>query len=384
MERENKFVCMIAASLSMDLMEDDFELDLSEDVEEDTDKEEYTEEVDNKDEEGEESSSEEEEDEDTDPNNIFSGRSKEDKDTGKASSEEEGSTLSSNYSSILSALYEDGVLPDIDVDKIKDMNTPEKFAEAIEMQVEAKLEAAQKRIHDALNNGITVNEVQEYEGTIQYLESIKDEDIESESEESETLRKDLILQDFLNKGFKEDRANREVKKSIDSGNDIEDAKLALESNKEFFSERYNNLLKNKEEETKRIRKENEEKLTSFKKRVIDTEEPIKGINVDKNTRQQILNNIIKPVHKDKDGTVLSELQKFQVDNPVEAQYYMSIFYTLTDGFKNIDKLVSKKAKDATKSAIRRLEKTINTPVSGIDTGANDFDINNSTYIELDI
>ena len=58
----------------------------------------------------------------------------------------------------------------------------------------------------------------------------------SENNEGENLRKQLIYQDFINRGYSKERATREVQKSFNSGSDIDDAKEALLSNKQYFDE----------------------------------------------------------------------------------------------------------------------------------------------------
>jgi hypothetical protein len=75
------------------------------------------------------------------------------------------------------------------------------------------------------------------------LESLTEEDLADESEKGETLRKNLIYQDFVNRGYSKERAAKEVQKSLKGGTDIEDAKEALSSNKEFFQEQYDGLIK---------------------------------------------------------------------------------------------------------------------------------------------
>ena len=59
----------------------------------------------------------------------------------------------------------------------------------------------------------------------------------------------MIFQDFINRGYSKERASREVKKSLDSGTDIEDANEALKSNKEFFKDKYNELINDAKLET---------------------------------------------------------------------------------------------------------------------------------------
>ena len=188
-------------------------------------------------------------DEEIDPNNIF-GTSQEEvggeddndihqgQETEDASSDNDDKSGSNSpestqfYSTILSSLRDDGILPDIDEDLIKTAKTPEDFATAIEKQVAARLDETQRRIKEALDNGVEPDEINNYEGTINYLNSIKEDDLSSDTEEAKSLRENLIYQDYLNRGFKPERAKKEVDKSITAGTDIEDAKSALESNKD--------------------------------------------------------------------------------------------------------------------------------------------------------
>ena len=50
--------------------------------------------------------------------------------------------------------------------------------------------------------------------------------------------------------------------------------------------------------------------------------------------------------------------KYSKENPSDSEYYFSLFYELTDGFKNVDKLVGQKVKQGTKSALRDLDKRL--------------------------
>ena len=77
-------------------------------------------------------------------------------------------------------------------------------------------------------------DIRKYENTLSYLNEVSEDKLKEETTEGEELRKRLIYQDYINRGFSQERATKEVKRSIDSGNDIEDAKEALNSNKEYF------------------------------------------------------------------------------------------------------------------------------------------------------
>jgi hypothetical protein len=287
------------------------------------------------------------------------------------SDKDKGSSPKLTHSSAyLKALKDDGVLPDLTDEFIQEATTPEKFAEAIELQVKARMDERQKRIDDALSVNVQIDDIKRYENAITYLDGIEEDVLIDESDESENLRKQIIYQDYINKGFKPERAQKEVTKSFNAGTDIEDAKLALESNKEYFKEEYDELIEKNKLNDKQEKHLRDQQVSEFKKKVLETEEPF-GIKVDKNTRQKVLDNIVKPVHKDKDGKLLTSLQKYSKENPSDSEYYFSLFYELTDGFKNVDKLVGQKVKQNTKSALRSLDNKLkNAPLNG--DGSFDF------------
>ena len=203
----------------------DLENLFTKDAEEEQETSPETEEIDN---------TETEETTEVNPEDLFGGpesvgseenTSEEGKDAGTQSS---GTSPKNNfYSSIAKALKEDGIFPDLDDEALESIQQPEDFAKAIEEQLTAKFDERQKRIDEALNVGVEPSKIQQYEKVISYYNNINDSDIEDESDKGENLRKQLIYQDFLNRGFSKDRAMKEVQKSFDSGTDIEDAKDVL-------------------------------------------------------------------------------------------------------------------------------------------------------------
>jgi len=65
-----------------------------------------------------------------------------------------------------------------------------------------------------------------------------------------------------------------------------------------------------------------------------------SLKIQKDLRQKSFDNITKPVHKMKDGRMVTAIQKYESENPVDFLKNLSILFTLTDGFKNVDKLIS--------------------------------------------
>lgn len=294
------------------------------------------------------------------PESVGSGDTKKDKGTEDTTSHKDsGSSPDSDfYNSIASALVEDGILPDLDEEYVKGIKTSEDFAKAIEKQVDARLDERQRRISAALNADLEPEEIRQYESVLGYLDRITEDNIKDESEKGEALRKQLIFQDLTNRGFTKERAAREVKKSFDSGSDIEDAKDALESNRSFFKNKYNSLIeegnKEAEEEEKRIKTA----AAALKKEMLEDKEIFKGVIMDKATRQKAYDNIAKPVYKTEDGEYLTAIQKYETDNPVEFRKKLGVIFTLTDGFKNLDMLVKSRVKKEVKSSLRELEHTL--------------------------
>lgn len=278
------------------------------------------------------------------------------------SKEETGTSPKTNfYSSIASALKEEGILSALDEETLSKIQTPEDFAEAMENELKAKLDERQKRIDEALQVGIEPDEVRKYEGTINYLNTITEDAISDESANGEKLRKQLIFQDFLNRGFSKERAQRETQKSFNSGSDVEDAKEALASNKEYFQQEYEDLIAEaraeEEAEKARTKKEAEE----LKKSILDEKEIFKGLELDKTTREKIYNSISKPVYKDPEtGQYLTAIQKYERDNRQDFLKKIGLLFTMTDGFTNLDKLVKPTATKQVKKSLRELEHTINT------------------------
>lgn len=288
------------------------------------------------------------------------------------SSKETGASPKTNfYSSIASALKEEGILSDLDDETLSKIESPEDFAEAMEAQLKAQLDERQKRIDEALQVGIEPDEVRKYEGTISYLNTITEDAIINESAEGEKLRKQLIFQDFLNRGFSKERAQRETQKSISSGSDVEDAKEALASNKEYFKQEYDNIIAEareaEEAEKARLKKE----AADLKKAILEDKEVFEGLELDKTTREKVYNSISKPVYRDPEtGEYLTAVQKYERDNRPDFLKKLGVLFTLTDGFTNLDKLVKPAAKKQVRKSLRELEHTINTTRRNADGSLN--------------
>ena len=264
------------------------------------------------------------------------------------------------FSSIAKAFAEEGIFPDLDDDAIEKVNSPEDFRELIEQRIKSELDERQKRIDEALNYGVEPSVIKQYENTIAYLDSIDARKISDEGEQGETLRRNLIMQDLMNRGYSRERAVKAAEKSFRNGDDIEDAKEALAGNREYFKGQYDKLVKDAKQEQDAQAKAQKEQAEQLKNSILSDKKFFGELEVDKATRKKIFENIAKPTYRDEEtGTYLTPIQKYELENKTEFMKYLGLIFTLTDGFKNLDTLVKGKVRKEVKKGFRELENTLN-------------------------
>lgn len=295
----------------------------------------------------------------------------------------DGTSPKNFYSSIAKALKEEGIFPDLDDEGLSKVKDPEDFRDLINQQIKAGLDERQKRIDEALNAGVEPTEIRKYENTINFLDSIKEDNISDEGDKGEKLRKDLIYQDFINRGYSKERAAREVQKSFNAGTDIDDAKEALKSNIDFFKDKYDELVNEAKSGAEQEEKERKEQAEKLKSSILNDKDVFGDLSIDKSTRQKIYDNIAKPVYKDPEtGEYFTAIQKYEMENRTDFLKNIGLLFTLTDGFKNLDGLVKGKVKKEVRKGLRELEHTLNNTartsdgnlkfVSGVDEDPESF------------
>lgn len=267
------------------------------------------------------------------------------------------------FSSIAKALRDEGVFPDLSDETLGNINDAASFRKLFDDENAKFLSERQRRLEQAVNGGASREELQGYNNDMSVMEFLEAketlEKLENDSEDGETLRKQIMYQDYINRGFKPERAQKLVQKSVDDGNDIDDAKEALQSCKEFYKQRIDDYKEEFESRQKSHKEEEEKQYKNLKKQIVDTEEFFGGVKVDKNTRQKAYDYLTKPTYKDESGNYMTALQKYQRENPFEFMKNVALMYSLTDGFKNVDKLTRSKVNAGLKKGFAELESTLN-------------------------
>ena len=298
--------------------------------------------------------------EDEQPESVGSG-DKEAKGKGDTVPEKDSGTSPKNfYSSIASALAVDGIFPNLDEETIMKADSAESFSDLIEAEVNARFDEKQQRITKALENGVEPDDIRRYENTLNYISSITDAAIAEESEKGEQLRRNLIYQDFLNKGYTPEKAQKFTERTIDAGTDVEDAKEALQSNREYFQGAYNHLLKEAQAKADEEKAERKKQADKLKESILKDKQLFGDMELSADVRKKAYDNISKPVYKDPEtGEYMTAIQKYEMEHRMEFLKYAGLIFTLTDGFKDFESFTKGKVKKELRKGLRELEHTLN-------------------------
>lgn len=307
--------------------------------------------------------------EDVDPENLFEDKAPESVGSGKDNEGKEGTVPDNDaddtspnnfYSSIANACAVDGIFPNLDDETIKKAVDAESFSNLIDAEINARFDEKQKRISQALENGVEPTDIKKYESTLNYINTITDAAIAEESEKGEQLRYNLIYQDFINKGMTPDKAKKFADRTVDAGTDVEDAKEALLSNKEFFSNAYNKMLQDAQQKADEDKAEREKNAKELEKSLMKDKQLFGDMEISNDIRKKAFDSVSKPVYKDPEtGDYMTAIQKYESEHRADFLKYTGLIFAMTNGFKDFDSFAKGKVKKEVKKGLRELEQTLN-------------------------
>lgn len=306
--------------------------------------------------------------------NLFGGQSSESVGSGNDNNGSNGGPSNQNgggssaqtgfISSFAKAMREDGYLQNLKDEDFNSINDAHSMAEAIKKEVEAQLTQEQLRIKQALDGGVDAKEISQYHTAIENLNSITEDIVVADTEQSKNLRMNLIYKDYLNKGIPAEKAKQLTIRSVEAGTDKEDAKDALQANKDFFQKKYDDLLKGVEDKKKADQATFEKQANELKTTLLDSEEVFKGLKLDAQTRQKAYDAVTKPVFKTSDGRQLTAVQRFAEEHPVEFRKALGTYFVLTNGFQGIGDLLNKEVRKQVQSKLSKFDESLHSRPSG--------------------
>lgn len=266
--------------------------------------------------------------------------------TPEVSSSSSPGNLSQIYSSFATSLVDKGVLSNLDLSE-KKVESLEDLQNAIQEQINRSVGDLEKEYMEAMRGGVDKDAFVNYQRTKNQLDNIKEEMIRSEDDRAIALRRNIIGQDFLNRGFSKAEAIDYANRSVDLGQDVNDAIQALSRlkahNEQTFSE-------HKENE----RLETEKTHGDIKKYIDSTGEVFKGLKLSKAVKDRLYKQIIDPVGTGKSGKPVNQFAAEYEKDPIKFQVMQNYLYMVTKGFTDFSKLTNV----ATTQASRQMDELL--------------------------
>ena len=294
----------------------------------------------------------------------------EDSDDGKSSSQK-------LYSSLASALAEEGILSSLDENT--EIKSSDDLFGLIKTEIQknryADLNEDQKSYLKALESGIPKEEFHAHKQTELQLESIEEQELTDNAE----LRKAIIIADFKEQGIAEERAIKLAQRSIDLGEDLEDAKEALASIKVINKSKFEERLAQAQKEKADAQKRSDDEIKQIKDTLFNAKEIIPGLGINEKVKKEVYDQMVKPIFTDEKGVQYNALTKARLDNPVDFTVKLHYLFKITNGFEDFDKLkVSAKSK-----AVKDLDNTLKghtfIPQGDRAVQETDFDVSDSDF-----
>jgi len=283
------------------------------------------------------------------------------------------------YSTLANTLIEKGVLTAVDSSKLDDVKDADAFIELMKKEIAAQelkdLTPAQREVVTGIREGMDTDTASKFKDAMEKIDNISIDSLKDNVD----VRRDLIFQDYMAKGFSKEAAIKQVNRSIKLNTDIEDAAEAHASLKTMIKAQFDkakeDAKRQAEEEAQKAEKEKER----LKEELFKKDQYIKGIdlpdNVKKEIYEEMMENVsINPITKEPENAMM----KFQREHPEEYTKRLYTFWKLTNGFTDT-KYFTRKTKTSTIKDLERAIKNSATVQGGGDTVYTD---DNSSLLDI--
>ena len=296
---------------------------------------------------------------DEETNQVQAGKKPTQNGDGSNSSSPQLNETEQLYSNLAAEFKAKGVLPELDVSKIKSLKDIE---DAIKDQIDNGLTERQKFIEDAQRSGAPVSEVSEKAETIDKLKRVTPEFLNDER--NLQFRMTAIVQDFMQKGYSEERATSMAQRSVDAGTDVEDAQFAL-----------NDLIKAEEAALKGLidgaKNQEQSSLNNIKNYIADTPEVIPGISLTNSQKDELYDQMTTSVSDDRDNAFMAA----QKADPVGSRIKLEALFYLTKGLTDFSIFGAKQETKITNDLENLIRGAKFTGSGSVDTNSVDKDSN---------
>ncbi len=269
------------------------------------------------------------------PNEEEVADGEESQEEGEPDSDENGESSPSLYSSLAKVLAEEGLLSSLSEDsKVETVDDlVEAFRKEIKNNEYSNLNENQKKYLKGLEAGIPEPVVQEQLSIEAQLNSITPDELKANTD----LRRQIILNDFVLKGYSKDRAEKLTQRSFDIGEDESDALDALDGVKGFYQKEYERKIQEAETVKAEAAKKYQEDLENLKKTITEFNEVIPGLKISEKDKIKVYETATKAVGE-YNGKPINAVMKAKLEDPINFESKLNYLFYITDGFKNFNKV----------------------------------------------
>jgi len=283
--------------------------------------------------------------------------------------EEDTSPEATFYKGVVDILKKKDFFQQEDLGEVK---TEEDLAKVLDKEIEARLSDKYKELNELAKTGAPVDKVVQISQGLEQLNQISEDTIAEHPE----MAQQLIIEEFLHKGFSQEDAVKYYSLIEQAGNATDEAMKALDARKGQFKAAIVKLKTDAKEAAEAEALAKQEELKALEKAF--EAEKILGRQVGPATREKLKKMVMTPVAYTKTGQPINELMKYKMDNPVDFEQKLSYLFLVTNGFSDLkafDRSAETRVSRSLKAAVNVLS-TDGGPISNAQSkGKNVIDLN---------
>ena len=242
-------------------------------------------------------------------------------------------------------------------EEVKDIKDEESFAKFMQTQIKASeyadLNDNQKSLLDAVREGVSEDVVLRHLQANEAYENLTDDIVKDNAE----VRKNLIIQGYLAKGFSKEFAEKKYNSAVDGGDDVEEAIVFRNDLKKMQDDLYTQEVEAAKQAQLDAEKAVQKRLEELKDTVYKTDKFMGTFEVTKGLKDKVYDLMTKPVAYTQEGQPVNAIMKSQMEDPVTFQANISYLFELTNGFKDLSKFERKATSKITKTFQDKLKQS---------------------------
>lgn len=220
-----------------------------------------------------------------------------------------------------SVLLEEGVI-DAEDDRLEGLSGPSDLVDLIKDTIKkneyADLNDQAKQMLEDYRKGVPSEVIRNYNNQRLQLERLQTSQIlpdEADTDElasqKEQIRKTLIYNSFVASGINPERARKLTDRSVELGDDVEDAAAALNDLKVINEKK----MEEQRQLAESQKSEAQNKVKKIEKQIMETEEILPGMKVPERKRKELFDQMTQPVKVTEQGPIYA-IQELRAKDPV--------------------------------------------------------------------